>query len=169
MVDDDPLCNQKNEKILRDASLTQNVKVTVNGGHALLFLDQITQIESNCKLLVLLDMDMPIMNGLEFLEYYRRSKTIPKENVLIVVQGDDLASDVVEKAKKLGATHFTSKSICINHLTEIVNCYFDSGNQSMTSVEEITTTTSTDGNKEDTFVYNDKEGKHTKSRNRTAA
>lgn len=167
LVDDDPICNQKNEKLLKEASIAKEVKVTLNGGHALLYLDHLTLVDKFSKLLVLLDVDMPIMNGLEFLEYFNRSNTIPKDNILIVIQGDDLRNEVVEKAKNLGVSHFVSKSsLSIDHLNTILNTHFSDGSVVATqSQEENQEMVKPQGNN---YNFQRKKGARD-NRNRTAA
>ena len=72
LVDDDNNTNHQNQKLLLDSGLTKNVKVTLNGGHAFLYLSQMySNPNSNSRILILLDMHMPIMNGYECAEKIR--------------------------------------------------------------------------------------------------
>src|SRR5688500_12750579 len=78
LVDDDEISNFVTEDILRDLNLSEEITTSANGDVALSFIRE--QMESPHKAialpeLILLDINMPVMDGLTFVE--KLSKTAP--------------------------------------------------------------------------------------------
>lgn len=123
LVDDDTNANNQHARKIKESGFTSCVKVALNGGHALLYLNQIFQdVRDDRKLLILLDTDMPIMNGLDFLKHYERCEYPCKKNIEIVVMvARDLSSFELELMKSMGVRHFLQKPLDPKHLFDIVN------------------------------------------------
>lgn len=73
-------------------------------------------IEKESPELVLLDVNMPDMNGLEILRLIK--KTSPQIKVIMITISDD--SDTREKAKTLGADEFIRKPFTTDYLEDVV-------------------------------------------------
>ena len=68
LIDDDPITNFINERLLRRLGVSQEVLVATNGQLGLDILKTRCQHDAvGCPDLVLIDMKMPVMNGSEFL------------------------------------------------------------------------------------------------------
>lgn len=99
VVEDDKDLNAAYKIILESAQ--HNVKTAYNG------VDALEILESFTPNLILLDLLMPIMGGLELLEQYKL-KIHPKVKVLIFTNMEN--SPEVNKAYNLGATRCIIKS-----------------------------------------------------------
>jgi|SRR3989338_7563972 len=73
-------------------------------------------VERETPELVLLDINMPDINGLEVLRYIK--KTSAQSKVIMVTVSDD--ADTREKAKRLGADDFVKKPFTTDYLEDIV-------------------------------------------------
>jgi response regulator RpfG family c-di-GMP phosphodiesterase len=124
LVDCDAKTNSLNERKIIDSGLVDQLKVTLNGGHALLYLNEISHRTFDSKTVVVLNMNTPIADGFDFLEGYKFSHDIHKENVLIVVMEDNINKEVQEKVKKYGVNCFINSAICLETLNEHINSYF---------------------------------------------
>src|SRR5690349_44080 len=103
LVDSDIRSNSEKENLIKESGLSEQVKVAVNGGHALLYLDQIShKLSEDSKMVILLNMETPIANGFDFLNGYKSCSGINKKNTLIIVMKDNLCSEKIEKTKGLG-------------------------------------------------------------------
>jgi CheY-like chemotaxis protein len=112
-------------KNIESAGLAENVKLAVNGEHALLVLDHLDLYKriSGRKIIVILNIDTPIMNGIDFLEGYKWRKYPNKEEILIVVT-DNTARENIEKARSLGAKEVISSPLKTSEISEMADKYF---------------------------------------------
>lgn len=124
LIDDDKEQNAHHERSFLRANYNK-IKITLNGGHALVYLHQISDTLRANKLVVLLDMEMPIMDGLDFLKNYNQTPEFCKENILIIVQGDELSENLIEDAKSMGISHFVSKSCKFGVIQNIIKNHFE--------------------------------------------
>ena len=80
LVDDDPVSNFVMDTLFRKMQLCNNTSICRNGEEALHLL-------KDCRLLpelIFLDIQMPVMDGLEFLDKYYSSGLSTKETKIIV-------------------------------------------------------------------------------------
>ncbi|MGI4735097.1 MAG: response regulator [Janthinobacterium lividum] len=75
LIDDDPTTNFLHEQLLLSLGVTDQCLVAENGADALALLAEIDDEQLPC--LVLLDVHMPVMDGVEFLEAYVQPPTPP--------------------------------------------------------------------------------------------
>jgi response regulator RpfG family c-di-GMP phosphodiesterase len=114
------------QKAILKAEICENIKIAVNGEHALLCLDHLDlhQRMKGKKIMVLLNMETPIMNGLEFLDGMLHKSYPNKEKILIVVLKDLSSPETIERARKKGITEFVTSPIDIPSLNETLVNYF---------------------------------------------
>lgn len=109
-------------RMLKDSGFSGIIKCTLNAGHALLYLDHLS-LEGklfNSKVLVLLNPNTPIVNGLEFLSSFQDSTSIQKENIRLIILTDNMNSDIVERSRKKGARNFLPFSFAMADLDEVL-------------------------------------------------
>ncbi|GGW21808.1 response regulator [Arenibacter certesii] len=99
LVDDDPTTNILNKHFLKKLIPSLEVNTVVNGYRALDYIEaHINEIESGAFLLIL-DIEMPIMDGWQFLQafdiLFRQEE---KEKVIIAVLTANGSEEVVYKA-----------------------------------------------------------------------
>jgi CheY-like chemotaxis protein len=84
LVDDDVTTNFINRSLLKSLDLADHILVAHNGEEALGLLAEVcTQANDSCPVLILLDINMPVMNGIEFLEAFQ--PPIPSAPIVVVV------------------------------------------------------------------------------------
>jgi DNA-binding NtrC family response regulator len=126
LVDNDLSSNSEKENLIKKSGISQQVKITVNGGHALLYLDQIShKLNDDSKIVILLNMDTPIVNGFDFLNGYKTFSSVDKKNILIIVIEDNLCSEKIEKARGLGVCNFINSGFSIDTFNQIVDNHFE--------------------------------------------
>lgn len=122
LVDDDHRANQENSKIIREHGLCNCVRIALNGGHALLCLDQVYNHQPHDQLIILLDTQMPIMNGFEFLDEFSRTnyRFKNKIKIILMLSGQNNKSEI-EKARHYGISSFIQKPIDPAELARLVS------------------------------------------------
>lgn len=83
LVDDDSTTNFLNERLLKKLGVADHILVARNGEEALMALAQACGSTGNsCPVLILLDINMPVMNGIEFLEAYQ--PPLPAHPIVVI-------------------------------------------------------------------------------------
>ena len=67
LVDDDPINNLINKRLISKLEISNQVEEFLEASHA---LERIECLEADSKVLIFLDINMPVMNGWDFLNNY---------------------------------------------------------------------------------------------------
>ncbi len=122
LVDDDHRANQENSKIIREHGLCSCVRIALNGGHALLCLEQIYNHQPHDTLIILLDTQMPIMNGFEFLNEFSKTNYRFKSKVKIIMMLSEQGNrGDMERARQYGISSFIQKPVNPAELARLVS------------------------------------------------
>ena len=96
LVDDDETTNFVNQLMLEHMEVTDQVLVAYNGREALTLIQQ-----QCCPTLILLDINMPVMNGFEFIEAYDQLELPHKQSVVVVMLTTSLNPKDMERLKEM--------------------------------------------------------------------
>ena len=130
LIDDDEPTNFLSNMILEEAGCTEHIQVEDSGERAINYLvksEKLTGTNKNypCPELIFLDINMPAMNGWEFLVKYNEWKMEHKGEIVIVMLTTSLDPDDEVKAKNFAAvTDFKHKPLTKEMLNGILNTYF---------------------------------------------
>jgi len=121
LVDDNDADNEYHQIVINRMGITDNICLAENGEEALAFLKKENQLLPE---LIFLDINMPRMNGWEFLEEYKKLD-IDKKRVIILMLTTSANPADLERAKKIEeVTGFQVKPLTAAMLTEIIESYF---------------------------------------------
>jgi CheY-like chemotaxis protein len=121
LIEDDPGHAHLIEKNLRRANLNNNIIVFEDGQRALEYLFGMGEFDSTphySSLLILLDLNLPVLDGYEFLKRLkaeRRTKGIP---VIILTTTDDTRE--VTKCYELGCNIYITKPVEYDQFSEAI-------------------------------------------------
>lgn len=121
LVDDDEINNFISIKLIKKALLNTEITACLNGKHAIDHLEAINS-EDPAKLpdYILLDINMPLMNGWEFLDEYKALKIDPLGKSKIFIISSSVFSNDINKAKSYPLVHdFISKPLNIDKVNEL--------------------------------------------------
>lgn len=96
LIDDDPIINLVHKRILQKVEDTAQIEIFISGINALQYFKE---NEANGQV-VFLDINMPEMNGFEFLDELLKNKTIQKDKLSIYILTSSLNNKDREKAKR---------------------------------------------------------------------
>lgn len=120
LVDDDKTTNFVNQMLLEDLNVAQKVLVAENGWHALQIIKQ-QWSEDDCPQLVLLDINMPDMDGFEFLDAFEELEFSQKQAIIIVMLTTSMNPDDVKRLKNKPIKEILNKPLTeekVEHLLE---------------------------------------------------
>lgn len=124
IIDDDIQHNREHTDILRQNGISSCIKTVLNGSHALLYLEQNQHTLKQKNTLILVDTQMPIMNGFEFIEQANRCSYLSKKKSVIVMMLNQNTKHEVDRARKMGIQHFIQKPCCPQAISKIIKDSF---------------------------------------------
>jgi CheY-like chemotaxis protein len=127
LIDDDEPTNFIHKKIIQSSDLVEAIFIAHSGQDALNFLSRKDgQVnEKPIPELIFLDINMPAMDGWEFLTQYKDLKNKEIEKIVIVMLTTSLNSDDEMKAKEIKEVYgYKNKPLTRLMLEEIVINYF---------------------------------------------
>lgn len=121
LVDDDEINNFISIKLIKKAILNTEIMACLNGKFA---IDQLLEIQRTdpAKLpdYILLDINMPIMNGWEFLDEYKRLNIDPLGKTKIYIISSSVFSNDINKARSYPLVKdFISKPLNVDKIVEL--------------------------------------------------
>jgi len=121
LVDDDEISNFLNQTMIMEYGFKKNVHVTSNGEEALTFMQENCNITGDelCPALIFLDLNMPVMDGFEFLEKYERSNGIPKCNAIYLLTSSANKKDI-ERSKQYKIAGYINKPLTAEKIKDIL-------------------------------------------------
>lgn len=118
LVDDDNINNFLSEEIIAGANITNEVVLLTDGQQAINYLNALEEGQESQKLLILLDLNMPVMDGFEFLEEFN-PQNLKAELEIIILTSSDNQRDI-DKIKTYNVRNFISKPITEEKLLEVL-------------------------------------------------
>lgn len=131
MIDDDDSSNFINKRIIEKAGITDVIETTLNGQEALDFLTNSGKYEKAPghpfpqPMLILLDINMPVMDGWEFLEAYQKLPENQKSKIIIVMLTTSLNPDDNQRAMQISdISGFRNKPLTLEIIDDIMKIHF---------------------------------------------
>jgi CheY-like chemotaxis protein len=122
LVDDDPDDNFFHEIVLKEMDIVNHINIVSNGLEALNYLKKEIQVPPE---LIFLDINMPRMNGWEFLDQYKHLKKEQKARVVIMILTTSANPDDIKRAKEIEeVTGYETKPLTKEMMTEILQEHF---------------------------------------------
>ncbi|WP_420578400.1 response regulator [Ekhidna sp.] len=120
LIDDDSTTNYLNKLIIERAALVDEVLTFESGQEA---LDYFRRNKSDEDVsLVLLDINMPVMNGWQFLDQYQASNG-SESNKIVLLSSSINPADKQMADKKKSVLDFKSKPLSVEMLNDLVTSY----------------------------------------------
>jgi CheY-like chemotaxis protein len=121
MIDNDLMLNKINEKVLRTAGIVRELHIATNGLEALNYL--LSRIERGYALpdIIIFELEMPVMNGVEFIEEFGKLDFPGKGNIELIIFTSTTNTKIRSKALSTGIKNYLEKPYILRGLTEIIS------------------------------------------------
>lgn len=122
LIDDDKVTNYLHSIVIKDMGISDRIEIQQNGKDGLKFLEECNKA-GNMPDIILVDLKMPVMDGFEFVDSYRKMG-FPEDHTKIVMLTTSSNPKDIEKMKEKGITDFFDKPLTEEKLMELVAKYF---------------------------------------------
>ncbi|WMJ72785.1 response regulator [Cytophagaceae bacterium ABcell3] len=109
LIDDDPINNFINSKLIKKLNLTEQIFVLDNGEEGIRFL--LNTVKNELPDVILLDINMPAMNGFEFLELFGSLNISGKEHIKIFMLTSSLNPQDMQRVKHFQVHGYIQKPL----------------------------------------------------------
>lgn len=120
IIDDDPIYQIITKKIINKSEIAGKIISFSNGAEAIDGLIELMNLPEQLPDIVLLDIDMPIMDGWNFMEAFERVKPMFTKEMAIYIVSSSIAISDKEKAKTFPEIlGYLTKPISLQDVLEI--------------------------------------------------
>jgi CheY-like chemotaxis protein len=125
LVDDDEATNFIHKVVLRQARCTENIVTSNNGQEALEFLQTSSDGIYPNPDLILLDINMPVMNGWEFLMHYEAfDPASPRRKIIVMLTTSLPAADRAKAEGIKAISGYMNKPLTSESVRELLKKHF---------------------------------------------
>jgi CheY-like chemotaxis protein len=118
LVDDDPASNYLAKLLLLEIDPNFDIQVRYHGQEALDFVKTASETMSPPGL-IFLDLNMPVMDGFEFLEHFSQLP-VADQTAIVLLTSSAYPKDI-ERAREYNITHFINKPLTEEQLREVLS------------------------------------------------
>lgn len=122
LIDDDKVTNYLHSIVIKDMGISDRIEIKQNGKDGLKFLEE-CNTAGNMPNIILVDLKMPVMDGFEFVDAYRKMG-LPEDHTKIVMLTTSSNPKDIEKMKEKGINDFFDKPLTEEKLMDLVTKYF---------------------------------------------
>jgi CheY-like chemotaxis protein len=101
LIDDDGINNFINERLFKKLGIASHIEIRRNGKEALDYLYHMCCEKQECPELIVIDINMPEMNGFEFLEQFKTLEIMNKHTSRVIMLSNSTSVRDVQRLKEL--------------------------------------------------------------------
>lgn len=125
LVDDDESTNFINSIFIKKLDIDVDIYKKMNGSEALDFLNSSKLNEDFFPCLIVLDINMPIMNGWEFLDQYKNfNESLKKECIIVMTTVSEDEQDLIRASRNNDIKEYYQKPMSDEKFSQLISEYF---------------------------------------------
>lgn len=126
LVDDDDPTNYLHQMLISENNLSDQINIVRTGIEAIEFLSTTKNNQYPCPDVIFLDINMPVMNGWQFLKSYRNLPEEQKANIIIIMLTTSLNPDDHVRAKEIqDVREFVTKPLTLEKFQRLIKEFFE--------------------------------------------
>ena len=126
IIDDDEVNNFICSKIIEEERIANKITATLGVNEALDFIQKGLNQETSLPDLILLDLNMPVLTGWDFLDSYQKMVPQLNKDIILVILSSSAFQDDINKAKQYKEVNaYKTKPITKQLLKDIKQEYFE--------------------------------------------
>lgn len=128
LIDDDEINNLICTKIIKKNDFADSIETCLGAKQALNYLHDALDKKTGKPLpeLILLDINMPAMNGWDFLEQYEKITELNKKDIVLIMLSSSMYVDDINRAKAYDTvSDYITKPLTAAHLQQIRDKFFN--------------------------------------------
>jgi CheY-like chemotaxis protein len=123
LVDDDPICNFLHSRLIKKLDITDHIQISLNGREALNYIDNESEFKK-CPQLIFLDINMPVMNGIEFLQIYTEGNHCIGKPVIIILTTSHSTQDLEKCKSYFHVNGYLNKPLTPEKIDTVLKAFF---------------------------------------------
>lgn len=127
LIEDDQITNFINQRLIKKLNFSLHVHSTLNGYEGLTYIKDCLKRNKEIPDLIFLDINMPVMDGFEFLEEFQKLK-LAKKVIIIMLTTSSHINDM-DKLFHSVNSDIIAKPLTEEKLIKIIHRYFDGNNK----------------------------------------
>jgi CheY-like chemotaxis protein len=121
VIDDDEMYVFAVKKLIEKVDLTDRTVYFENGKVALNYIDECIHHSSLLPEVILLDLNMPVTNGWQFIKEFKKLKIRIEKRITIYIISSTVNTEEIQRAKQIEEiTDFVCKPVTIDTFTQIL-------------------------------------------------
>ncbi len=122
IIDDDEINNFIAKKLIDKSEFKASISTFLNGETSLFFLKNGINNEAELPDIIFLDLNMPIMNGWEFLDQYQKEilPFINKKPIINIISSSVYKNDILKAQSYNFINKFVSKPLTVDKIKEML-------------------------------------------------
>jgi CheY-like chemotaxis protein len=124
LVDDDKIFNFLNEKTIASLGLANEIHFALNGKQALELLEKYRDGEIARPDIIFLDLNMPVMNGYQFIEAFTNMELPEKHKITIVVLSSSADPNDITRTQRMGIRYYFNKPLSRDEIKKLIGDEF---------------------------------------------
>lgn len=126
LVDDDATANFLHKLLIQRAGITEHLLIVEDGAQALRTLATacVSLGRAQCPDLILLDLNMPVLNGIEFLQAYQHLPATQRQGTVVLLLTSASVARDLRQLQGLPLNGILEKPLTVAKLQQALNEYF---------------------------------------------